>query len=79
MAEHHPWFECPQPNYVEELSPRSALAGLPEDQREVTVLHIWGGLTFAEAKQQLAADAMAAPELKILADFLASSSRGIVR
>ena len=37
------------------------------------------GLTFVEAKTQLAADAMAAPELKILADFLALSSRGIVR
>ena len=37
------------------------------------------GLTFAEAKKQLAAEAMAAPELKILADFLEASARGIVR
>ena len=37
------------------------------------------GLTFAEAKKQLAAEAIAAPELKILADFLEASARGIVR
>ena len=37
------------------------------------------GLTFAEAKKQLSIDAIAAPELKILADFLEASARGIVR
>lgn len=37
------------------------------------------GLPFADAKQQLATEALTAPELKILADFLAASSRGIVR
>lgn len=37
------------------------------------------GLTFAEAKIQLGKEALAAPELKILADFLEASTRGIVR
>ncbi len=37
------------------------------------------GLTFAEAKLQLASEAMASPELKILAEFLEASTRGIVR
>lgn len=37
------------------------------------------GLTLAEARQQLAIEAESAPELKILADFLAASTRGIVR
>ena len=37
------------------------------------------GLTFADAKVQLAAAAKSAPELKLLADFLADSTRGIVR
>ena len=37
------------------------------------------GLTFADAKAQLAAEANAKPELKLLADFLAASTRGIVR
>ena len=37
------------------------------------------GLTFADAKAQLAAEANAKPELKLLSDFLAGSTRGIVR
>jgi len=37
------------------------------------------GLNFAEARQQLATEAASAPELKIFADFLAGSTRGIVR
>ena len=37
------------------------------------------GLTFAEAKARIAADANAKLELKLLADFLAGSTRGIVR
>jgi UDP-N-acetylglucosamine acyltransferase len=37
------------------------------------------GLALAEARKQLATEASAAPELKILADFLEVSTRGIVR
>ena len=37
------------------------------------------GLTLAEAKVQLAAEANAKPELKILSTFLSDSTRGIVR
>ena len=37
------------------------------------------GLTFAEARTQLTNEATGAPELKILADFLNASTRGIVR
>jgi UDP-N-acetylglucosamine acyltransferase len=37
------------------------------------------GLTFAEAKARIAADAGTKPELKLLSDFLAGSTRGIVR
>lgn len=37
------------------------------------------GLTFAEAKVRIAAQANAHPELTLLADFLARSTRGIVR
>ena len=44
-------FESPNRDYVEELSMRRALAELPPDQREVTVLHIWGGLTFAQVAE----------------------------
>jgi len=37
------------------------------------------GFTLAEAKMKLAAEAADAPELKLLIDFLAASTRGIVR
>ncbi|HEX9390719.1 MAG TPA: acyl-ACP--UDP-N-acetylglucosamine O-acyltransferase [Usitatibacteraceae bacterium] len=37
------------------------------------------GLTFAEARSTLSAEAATQPELKILADFLSASTRGIVR
>ena len=37
------------------------------------------GLSFAEAKAALADEAMTVPELKIFADFLSASTRGIVR
>jgi RNA polymerase sigma-70 factor (ECF subfamily) len=42
------WFEPPTPDFAEEKNLRRALAELPDDQREVTVLHIWGELTFAQ-------------------------------
>ena len=42
------WFDPPARDYAEESSLRRALANLPDDQRQVTVLHIWGELTFAQ-------------------------------
>lgn len=42
------WFDPPSRDYAEELNLRRALGALPEDQREVTVLHVWGELTFSQ-------------------------------
>ena len=42
------WFEPPHRDFAAELNLRRALWELPEDQREVTILHIWGELTFAQ-------------------------------
>ena len=46
------WFEAgPSVGEDPELDPDSAqvaLAGLPLDQREVIVAHLWGGLTFGQ-------------------------------
>lgn len=47
------WFDPPDRDYAAELSLRRALAALPEDQREVTVLHIWGELTFSQIAEVL--------------------------
>jgi hypothetical protein len=36
------WFSPPDRDYAAELRLRRALTALPEDQREVTILHAWG-------------------------------------
>jgi len=42
------WFSPPNQDYSGERRLRRALATLPDDQREVVVLHVWGELTFAQ-------------------------------
>lgn len=42
------WFSPPDRDYPAEQNLRRALGDLPEDQREVIVLHVWGELTFSE-------------------------------
>jgi RNA polymerase sigma-70 factor, ECF subfamily len=42
------WFDPPNRDYAAELKLRRALAALSADQRQVTVLHIWGELTFSQ-------------------------------
>lgn len=46
-------FEPPHRDFSAELNLRRALWELPEDQREVTILHIWGELTFAQIAEVL--------------------------
>ena len=42
------WFSPPDRDYAGEQNLRCALGALPEDQRQVMVLHVWGELTFAQ-------------------------------
>jgi RNA polymerase sigma-70 factor (ECF subfamily) len=42
------WFSPPDRDYAVEQNLRRALGELPDDQREVIVLHVWGELTFSE-------------------------------
>jgi RNA polymerase sigma-70 factor, ECF subfamily len=42
------WFRPPDRDYAAELNLRRALQALPDDQRQVVVLHIWGELTFGQ-------------------------------
>jgi RNA polymerase sigma-70 factor (ECF subfamily) len=51
------WFEPPHRDFAAELNLRRALCELPEDQREVTILHIWGELTFAQIAEVLSISA----------------------
>jgi RNA polymerase sigma-70 factor (ECF subfamily) len=47
------WFSPPERDYAGEQNLRRALGDLPEDQREVIVLHVWGELTFSEIGELL--------------------------
>jgi RNA polymerase sigma-70 factor, ECF subfamily len=42
------WFSPPDQDYAGEQNLRRALAALPEDQRQIVVLHVWGELTFSQ-------------------------------
>lgn len=41
------WFSPPDRDYAGEQNLRRALGELPDDQREVIVLHVWGEFTFS--------------------------------
>ena len=45
------WFDPPDRDYAEELSLRRALSALPDEQREVVILHVWADLTFAQVAE----------------------------
>ena len=47
------WFTPPDRDHAAELNLRRALQSLPDDQRQVVVLHIWGELTFAQVAEVL--------------------------
>ena len=48
-----PWFVAPNSSREDELSLRSALCELSPEQQELVVMHVWGGLTFAEIAEVL--------------------------
>jgi RNA polymerase sigma factor (sigma-70 family) len=54
-ASARPWFRDPiDPDHPDALDPavaESELQGLPLEQREVIVAHLWGGLTFEQIGQ----------------------------
>ena len=43
------WFDSVNVDPVEELDLRRALSQLPVEQREIIMMHVWGGLSFQEA------------------------------
>jgi RNA polymerase sigma-70 factor (ECF subfamily) len=48
LADIEPWFEAPQHDHAARLTLTVELMRIPEEQRQVIVLHIWGGLSFDE-------------------------------
>jgi RNA polymerase sigma-70 factor, ECF subfamily len=53
LEEESAWFDPPQRDYAAELNLRRALLALPEDQRQVVILHVWGELTFLQVAEVL--------------------------
>jgi len=47
------WFSPPDRDYAGERNLRRAIGELPDDQREVIVLHVWAELTFSEIGELL--------------------------
>jgi RNA polymerase sigma-70 factor (ECF subfamily) len=43
------WFTAPDGNQENAIAVQAALSELPDDQREIVVMRIWGGLTLQEA------------------------------
>jgi RNA polymerase sigma-70 factor, ECF subfamily len=48
LADIEPWFEAPQPDHAARATLTVELMRVPEEQRQVLVLHVWGGLSFEE-------------------------------
>jgi len=47
------WFDPLHRDYTAELNLRRALDSLPDDQRQVLVLHVWAELTFLQTAEVL--------------------------
>jgi RNA polymerase sigma factor (sigma-70 family) len=47
-AQRPEWFQTRPDDLIDAAAARQALAGLPQEQREVIVLRIWAGLTLQE-------------------------------
>lgn len=48
LADIEPWFEAPGQDHAARASLTAELMRIAEEQRQVIVLHIWGGLSFEE-------------------------------
>lgn len=48
LADIEPWFEAPEEDHAARVALTIELMRVPEEQRQVLVLHLWGGLSFEE-------------------------------
>ena len=53
LAQNGHWLESPPGMEETGLALQSALAELPDEQREIMILHVWGQMTFEEAAAAL--------------------------
>lgn len=54
------WFQATAETALDGAAATQALRTLPEDQREIVVAHLWGGLTFEEIADLIGASASTA-------------------
>lgn len=57
LADIEPWFEAPEHDRAARVTLTTELVRIPDEQRQVLVLHIWGGLSFEEIGTVLAVSA----------------------
>jgi RNA polymerase sigma-70 factor (ECF subfamily) len=53
IGEVEPWFEAPPEDITTRVALKNALLQIPAEQRQVVVLHTWGGLHFEEIAEVL--------------------------
>jgi RNA polymerase sigma-70 factor, ECF subfamily len=53
LADIEPWFEAPQQDHAARVTLTTELMLIPQEQRHVLVLHLWGGLSFDEIATML--------------------------
>lgn len=53
LAGIEPWFEAPGNDPAAQVTLQHGLMQLGEEQRQVLILHLWGGLSFAEVANLL--------------------------
>lgn len=57
LADIEPWFEAPDQDHTARVALTTELMRIPQEQRQVLVLHLWGGLSFEEIASMLAISA----------------------
>ena len=54
LADIEPWFEAPEHDRTARITLTTELMRIQQEQRQVLVLHLWGGLSFDEIATMLA-------------------------
>jgi RNA polymerase sigma-70 factor (ECF subfamily) len=57
LADIEPWFEALEHDHAARVTLTTELMRIPQEQRQVLVLHLWGGLSFDEIASMLAISA----------------------
>ncbi len=57
LADIEPWFEAHAQDHASRITLTFALMRIPQEQRQVLLLHLWGGLTFDEVAAMLSISA----------------------